>query len=97
MTNNSQILENVPSPFCGIASDDLKVRVADNEIKVLENGDAVTIAGFEQPATDTQPRVGGRSVSLVEAVASAAGYLKNARLPLFGGFGTDVNDTRAAL
>ena len=95
--SSSQIWENVPSPFCGIASDDLKIQVTGNEIKVLANGDAITVAGFEQPITDTLPRVGGKTVTLEEAVAAAAGYLRDARLPLFSGFGTDVNDTRAAL
>lgn len=95
--NNSHIWENVPSPFCGIASDDLKIQVIGNQITVLQNGDAVTKAGFEQALTDTQPRVGGKPVSLNDAVIAAAELLRNARLPLFGGFGTDVNDTRAAL
>ncbi|MCX7111281.1 MAG: formylmethanofuran dehydrogenase subunit B [Proteobacteria bacterium] len=95
--SSSQIWENVPSPFCGISSDDLKIQVTGNGIKVLEHGDAVTQAGFEQPITDTQPRVIGKTVSMEEAIAAAAGFLRNARLPLFGGFGTDVNDTRAAL
>ena len=95
--NSSQIWENVPSPFCGISSDDLRIQVTGNDIKVLDHGDAVTTAGFEQALTDTQPRVGGKAVALEEAVAAAAGYLRDARLPLFGGFGTDVNDTRAAL
>ncbi len=95
--SNTQIWENVPSPFCGIASDDLKIQAVGSVIKVLEQGDAVTVAGFEQPATDTQPRVGGKTVSLEAAIAAAAAYLKDARLPLFSGFGTDVNDTRAAL
>ncbi len=98
MTDSStQVWENVPSPFCGIASDDLKIQVNGSQIKVLEHGDAVTVAGFEQPLGDTQPRVNGKPASLAEAVAAAAGLLRDARLPLFGGFGTDVNDTRAAL
>ena len=95
--SSSQIWENVPSPFCGISSDDLKIQATGNVIKVLENGDAVTQAGFEQQPTDTQPRIGGKNATLDQAVAAAAGYLRDARLPLFGGFGTDVNDTRAAL
>ncbi len=95
--SSSQIWENVPSPFCGISSDDLKIQATGNDIKVLENGDAVTIAGFEQPPSDTHPRIGGKTASLDQAVAAAAGYIRDARLPLFGGFGTDVNDTRAAL
>lgn len=95
--STTQVWENVPSPFCGIASDDLKIQVQGLNLKVLENGDAVTIAGFEQPITDTQPRIQGKTVSLDEAVSAAAALLKNAHLPLFSGFGTDVNDTRAAL
>ncbi len=95
--SSTQVWENVPSPFCGIASDDLKIRVDGNAIKILENADPVTAAGFEQPMGDMQPRVGGKPASLDGAVEAAAGYLRDARLPLFSGFGTDVNDTRAAL
>jgi formylmethanofuran dehydrogenase subunit B len=94
---NTRVLENVPSPFCGIASDDLTIQVSGNVLKVLAHGDSVTIAGFEQPVTDTRPRVAGKEVSLQEAVSAAAGLLKTARLPVFSGFGTDVNDTRGAL
>ncbi|QFY41765.1 formylmethanofuran dehydrogenase subunit B [Candidatus Methylospira mobilis] len=94
---NTRVLENVPSPFCGIASDDLTIQVSGNTLKVLENGDSITVAGFEQPLTDTQPRVAGKDVTLQEAVSAVAGLLKAARLPVFSGFGTDVNDTRAAL
>ncbi|MFM8333250.1 MAG: formylmethanofuran dehydrogenase subunit B [Candidatus Methylumidiphilus sp.] len=98
MTDSStQIWENVPSPFCGISSDDLTVEVKGPAVKVLRNGDAVTVAGFEQPTGDTRPRINGQPASLEEAIAAAAGYLQDARLPLFSGFGTDVNDTRAAL
>jgi formylmethanofuran dehydrogenase subunit B len=93
----SQVWENVPSPFCGIASDDLKVQASGHQIKVLENGDKITVAGFEQPITDTQPRINGKVASLDKATAAAASLLEQARLPVFGGFGTDVNDTRAAL
>jgi formylmethanofuran dehydrogenase subunit B len=98
MTDSTpQVWENVPSPFCGIASDDLKIQVSGTNLKLLEHGDAITQAGFESPITDTQPRVNGKPVALEEAVAAAAAYLRNAHLPLFSGFGTDVNDTRAAL
>lgn len=94
---NTQIWENVPSPFCGIASDDLTIQASGNEIKVLANGDAVTTAGFEQAVTDTQPRVNSQPASLEDAITAAAAHLQAAKLPLFSGFGTDVNDTRAAL
>ncbi|WP_367025396.1 formylmethanofuran dehydrogenase subunit B [Methylococcus sp. ANG] len=99
MTDNTsaKVWDNVPSPFCGIASDDLKIEVSGSSVRVLANGDAVTIPGFEQPVTDTAPRIAGKPASLDEAVRRAAAILKDARLPVFSGFGTDVNDTRAAL
>lgn len=93
----SKIWENVPSPFCGIASDDLKIQVDGARLKVLEHGDAVSIPGFEAPLTDSTPRVAGRPVSLDSAVTEAAALLRTAKLPLFSGFGTDVDDTRAAI
>ncbi|HYE35986.1 formylmethanofuran dehydrogenase subunit B [Methylocaldum sp.] len=99
MTESTQTrgFENVPSPFCGIASDDLKIEVEGRQVKVLNNGDAVTIPGFEQPITDTVPRIAGKPATLDQAVARAAEILKSARLPVFSGFGTDVSETRAAL
>ncbi|UZR27835.1 formylmethanofuran dehydrogenase subunit B [Methylococcus mesophilus] len=99
MTDNTsaKVWDNVPSPFCGIASDDLKVEVSGSSVRVLANGDAVTIPGFELPVTDCAPRIAGKPVSLAEAVQRAATILRDARLPVFSGFGTDVNDTRAAL
>ena len=93
----SRIYENVPSPFCGIASDDLRIEVSGHLLKVLEHGDAVTQPGFEQPITDIAPRVGGQPATMDQAVARAAELLSAARLPVFSGFGTDVNETRAAL
>lgn len=93
----SKIWDNVPSPFCGIASDDLKIQVDGARLQVLEHGDAVTTPGFEAPVTDTAPRVAGQPASLEQAVAKAAALLKDAKLPLFSGFGTDVSGTRAAM
>jgi formylmethanofuran dehydrogenase subunit B len=91
------VWENVPSPFCGIASDDLTIEVQGTRLRVLANGDAVTRPAFEQAITDTSPRLAGKPAPLAEAVAQASALLQKARLPLFSGFGTDVNDTRAAL
>ncbi|BCX82337.1 formylmethanofuran dehydrogenase subunit B [Methylomarinovum caldicuralii] len=88
----------VPSPFCGIAADDLTLRVGDDgRVEVVENGDAVTRAGFEQPLGDTRPRVRGKPVDLETAVAEAAGILGRAEAPLFAGMAADVNGVRAAL
>jgi formylmethanofuran dehydrogenase subunit B len=92
-----KVFENVPSPFCGIASDDLRIEVSGARLKVLEHGDSVTVPGFEQPIADAAPRVGGETVSLRQAVAHAAELLGKSRLPVFSGFGTDVGESRAAL
>jgi formylmethanofuran dehydrogenase subunit B len=92
----SERFENVPSPFCGIASDDLTLEVRGLEVRVVANGDPVTHRGFEAPITDQSPRIQGLEVSLDAAVAHAADLLKASHLPVFSGFGTDVNETRAA-
>lgn len=91
------VWSDVPSPFCGIAADDLKIKVEGTRLKVLENGCSVTTPAFEQPMTDTQPRIGGKPAPFEEAVAKAAALLKAAQLPLIGGLATDVNGMRAAL
>jgi formylmethanofuran dehydrogenase subunit B len=96
-TIHPNIFENVPSPFCGLASDDLTIEVTGQDVRVLKNGDPFTVAGFEQPIVDTLPRIRGRETSHDEALALAADVLRNASLPVFSGFGTDVTETRAAL
>ncbi|NJD06736.1 MAG: formylmethanofuran dehydrogenase subunit B, partial [Methylococcaceae bacterium] len=95
--STSRVWENVPSPFCGIASDDLTIRVEGQQLTVLNNGDAVTTAGFQQHVGDASPRLSGNPTDPATAVAAAAQLLKTSHLPVFSGFGTDVNDTRAAL
>lgn len=87
----------VPSPFCGIGTDDLSVRVDGLSVKVLENGCAVNTTAFEFPLGDTQPRVCGENVSLEVAVAKAAALLSSTHQPVIGGCATDVNGMRALL
>jgi formylmethanofuran dehydrogenase subunit B len=93
----TEVWSNVPSPFCGIASDDLKVEVSGVDVRLVENGDVVTSAGFELPIDALEPRVAGSEVCLDEAYARAAELISRSHCPVFSGFGTDVNDTRAAL
>jgi formylmethanofuran dehydrogenase subunit B len=50
-------ITEVPSPFCGIGTDDLTIRVDGILLKVIENGCAVNTPAFEQPITDTSARV----------------------------------------
>ena len=90
-------ITEVPSPFCGIGTDDLTIRVDGVSLKVIENGCAVNTPAFEQAITDTLPRVEGKEVSLDIAVAKAAALLKDTNQPVIGGCATDVNGMRALL
>ncbi len=90
-------ITEVPSPFCGIGTDDLTIRVDGVALKVTANGCAVNTPAFEQPIADTQPRVAGQVVSLETATAKAAEILRNTNQPVFGGCATDVNGMRALL
>jgi formylmethanofuran dehydrogenase subunit B len=90
-------ITEVPSPFCGIGTDDLSVRVDGLALKVTANGCAVNTPAFEQAITDTRPRVDGKEVSLEAAAKKAAELLKDTKLPVIGGCGTDVNGMRALL
>jgi formylmethanofuran dehydrogenase subunit B len=95
--SNSSRYEEVASPFCGIASDDLTIEVSGNTVTVVENGDAITKKGFETPITDTQPRINGEEVSLEQAIAKAADILDASQQPIIGGIASDINGIRAAM
>lgn len=95
--SDSTIWHDVPSPFCGIASDDLTIQVDGNTVSVLENGDAITKKGFETPITDTQPRINGEPVSLEQAVAKAVELVNASQQPVVGGMASDINGIRAAM
>lgn len=93
----SETFENVACPFCGILCDDLEIRRDGSKIKVLKNGCARATAGFERPVAAANPQIAGRDVTREAAVAEAARLLRDARLPLFGGLGTDVEGMRAVM
>ncbi len=90
-------IQNVPSPFCGIGTDDLTIKVDGLKVTVLENGCAINTPAFEQPIIDTKPRINGKQVELSEAISHAANLLKNTNFPVIGGCATDVNGMRALL
>ncbi|MGZ8162298.1 MAG: formylmethanofuran dehydrogenase subunit B [Methylobacter sp.] len=90
-------ITEVPSPFCGIGTDDLTIQVDGVSLKVTKNGCKVNTPAFEQAITDTSPRVDGKEVSLDAAVARAAALLKDTNQPVIGGCATDVNGMRALL
>lgn len=88
---------DVASPFCGIAADDLVIEVNGNQLKVMENGDTINTPAFETALGDMQPRIQGKEVTLEQAVSHIAENLRNAKQPLIGGMGTDLNGSRAAM
>ncbi|AEF99113.1 formylmethanofuran dehydrogenase subunit B [Methylomonas methanica] len=90
-------ITEVPSPFCGIGTDDLAIHIDGVSLKVTANGCAINSPAFEQPITDTAPQINGQTVSLAAAVDKAAELLRNTRQPLIGGCATDVNGMRALL
>ena len=92
----TEIIE-VPSPFCGIGTDDLTVQVNDLAVSVVANGCAVNTLAFEQAITDTSARVDGKEVSLEVAVAKAAELLNASNQPVIGGCATDVNGMRGLM
>ena len=91
------VWQEVPSPFCGIASDDLTIKVEGNTVSIIEHADKVTQKGFETPITDTSPRINGKEVSLDDAVAHIASALRASKQPVIGGMATDLNGARAAM
>ena len=91
------LIKEVPSPFCGVGTDDLTIQVEGATIKVIENGCAVNVAGFEQAMGDKNPKVFGQAVTLSEAVAKTTALISAAKQPVIGGCATDVNGMRALL
>ena len=85
------VINDVPSPFCGVGTDDLAIQIEGFTVKVTANGCAVNTSAFEQAIGDKQPVIAGKSASLAEAATKAAGLLAGARQPVIGGCATDVN------
>ncbi len=91
------VWQDVPSPFCGIASDDLKVKIDGLNVSVIENGDTVTKKGFETPISDTSPRIEGKKVSLDEAINYIVNALRESKQTVIGGMATDLNGARSVM
>ncbi len=89
--------ENVACPFCGILCDDLTIERQSDGLKVTANGCPKAVAGFERALPSSQPQIDGKPASLGDAIAAAARMVNAARLPIFGGLGTDVDGMRAVM
>ena len=87
----------VACPFCGLHCDDLAVANSAGRLRVERNGCARAKAGFERALPQATPLIDGRPATLDAAVARVASLLKAARLPLFGGLGTDVEGMRGIM
>jgi formylmethanofuran dehydrogenase subunit B len=92
----SHTYDNVTCPFCGLLCDDLQVTRTGSTLKV-SNGCPRATAGFQRPLPPAKPLVDGREVSYEEAVKAAAGLVRGAKLPLYGGMASDVAGARAVL
>lgn len=93
----SETFSDVPCVFCGLVCDDLEISRSGQKLTVTRNGCGKAKAGFERPLSNAEPRVAGRPVSLDAAIAAAAGHIRNAKLPAFGGLGTDIDGMRAVM
>jgi len=94
---SKELFENVTNPFCGTLPDDLTVERTDKGLKVLNNGDGKSVAGFERKLPPSSPQVKGKDVDLANAVDAAAKLIGKGKLPMYGGLATDVEGMRAVM
>ncbi|MCB1521143.1 MAG: formylmethanofuran dehydrogenase [Hyphomicrobiaceae bacterium] len=92
---------SVTCPFCGLHCDDLEVRNSSGadagHLTIARNGCERAARGFERRPPPSSPQIGGRDTDLATALATAARLIGGARLPLYGGLGTDVEGVRAIM
>ena len=93
----SNAITDVACPFCGLVCDDLEIARDENGLKVTKNGCERAIAGFERKVDGAHPQVDGRDVDLDTAIRAATDLIRGAKLPLYGGLGTDVDGVRAVM
>lgn len=89
--------ENVACPFCGMHCDDLTISVSDAGLKVENGGCPRATAGFERKLGALTPTIAGKPATFDEAIAAAARMVKDAKFPIYGGLGTDVDGVRAVM
>lgn len=77
-------------PACGMLCDDINVST------IADSTCAKSISFFSQAAPKVSPRIAGKDVALVEAVARVAQLSTSSAQPLLAGLGTDLTGFRAA-
>ncbi|MGL4397176.1 MAG: formylmethanofuran dehydrogenase [Hyphomicrobium sp.] len=66
-------------------------------LTVTKNGCSKARAGFERTLGGETPAIAGKPATLDAAIARAAELITAARLPIFGGLGTEVTGMRAVM
>ena len=93
----SHIYDNVTCPFCGLLCDDLQ----DHPHRIDSEGQERLPARHRRLPAPAAPghAAGARAArsSFEEAVKAAAGLIRAAKLPLYGGMASDVAGARAVL
>lgn len=95
--SEANVHTSVTCPFCSLLCDDLQVSETRGRLRITANACGRARSGFERELTDRSPQVNGKNVALGEAVAHAAGLIRKARHPLYGGLATDVDGMRSLL
>jgi formylmethanofuran dehydrogenase subunit B len=93
----SNAITDVACPFCGLVCDDLELARDETGLKVTKNGCEKAVAGFERNVNGAKPQIEGRDVDLETAMRAATDLIGAAKLPLYGGLGTDVDGIRAVM
>jgi formylmethanofuran dehydrogenase subunit B len=90
--------QDLVCPFCGLVCDDLGIEVAPQRIALRRGACPISKPAFERPVPPAaEARRAGKACTPAEAIATAAGLLRDSRQPLFGGLGTDIDGMRAVL
>jgi formylmethanofuran dehydrogenase subunit B len=97
--SDNRAFSHVSCPFCGLACDDLALKVDDEKIRATQNAcprGANAFASLD-PLPSIKPQVNGVDTSLEKAVQAAAQILHQSVQPLFAGLSTDVAGMRALM
>ncbi|BAW79380.1 formylmethanofuran dehydrogenase subunit B [Candidatus Nitrosoglobus terrae] len=91
------IWDEVPNPFCGAITDELKVKIEGNRLTVLESSCPITKYALEQEIGDSTPKIQGKPVTLEAAIKQIVEILDQSHLPLLSGLATDIAGIQAIL